>query len=131
LEQARSGQPITVFGDGTQSRCFAAATEVAEALVALLATPAAHGRIVNVGSDREITMQALAELVQRLAASSSAIVHVPLAEVFPQGFVDPMRRVPSLDRLRAAIGWAPERPIEAIVNDLLAAPWGSLQTSVG
>lgn len=121
LAQARSGQPITVFGDGTQTRCFAAATEVAAALLALLASPAAHGRIINVGSDREISMQALAELVQRLAGSSSPIVHVPFADVFPQGFVDPARRVPSLERLRAAIGWAPERPIEAIVADLLSA----------
>ncbi|MEI6129480.1 MAG: NAD-dependent epimerase/dehydratase family protein, partial [Planctomycetota bacterium] len=112
--------PVTVFGDGTQTRCFAAATEVAQALIALLATRSAHGKIINVGSDREISMRALAELVCAKAASSSPIVLVPFAEMFPTGFVDPARRVPSLDRLRSVIGWVPERPIEAIVSDLLS-----------
>lgn len=120
LLQATSGRPVTVFGDGTQTRCFAAATEVAQALIALLATRSAHGKIINVGSDREISMRALAELVCTKAASSSPIVLVPFAEMFPTGFVDPARRVPSLDRLRSVIGWVPERPIEAIVSDLLS-----------
>jgi UDP-glucose 4-epimerase len=119
VAQARAGAPITVFGDGTQTRCFAAAGEVVAALIALLGTDGARGQVINVGSDREISVRELAELVRRTAGSRSEIVHVPLSSAFPRGFVDPVRRVPCLDRLRRLIGWTPERPIEAIVADLL------------
>jgi UDP-glucose 4-epimerase len=119
VAQARAGAPITVFGDGTQTRCFAAAGEVVAALIALLGTDDAHGQVINVGSDREVTVRELAELVRRTSGSRSEIVHVPLSSAFPRGFIDPVRRVPCLDRLRRLIGWTPERPIETIVADLL------------
>ena len=127
VAQARAGAALTVFGDGAQTRCFAAAGEVVAALVSLLATPAAHGLVVNVGSDREIAVRQLAELVVATSGRGSPIVHVPLAEVFPAGFCDPPRRLPSLQRLRQLIGWAPERPIEAIVADLFAASPADLE----
>ncbi len=122
VAQAREGNPITVFGDGTQTRCFAAADEVALALCDLLATPDAIGGTFNVGSDREVRVLELAHLVKRIARSSSEVTLIPHDRVFPKGFVDPQRRVPRLDRLRACIGWAPSRPIEAIVEELCAAP---------
>jgi len=118
LQQAREGRPLTVFGDGSQTRCFGAVREVAEALADLLATDGARGQCVNVGSDREIAVLRLAELVRAAVGSASPIECVPHDRVFPKGFLDPARRLPSLERLRALIGWAPEQPVESIVAEL-------------
>lgn len=121
LLQAQAGLPITVFGDGTQTRCFGAADEIVAALAQLLATDRARGLVVNVGSEREIAVRALAELVRAACGGAAPIRHVPHDTVFPKGFVDPPRRVPCLQRLRELIGWVPSRPIEAIVAELAAA----------
>ncbi len=122
LAQAQQGQPITVFGDGSQTRCFGAVDEVCRALTQLLGSPAAHGQVVNVGSDQEVTVLQLAKIVQRASASASSIVRVPHDAVFPAGFFDPPRRVPDLSLLRALLGWAPDRPIEAIVAAMAGRP---------
>ncbi|MFY9346108.1 MAG: NAD-dependent epimerase/dehydratase family protein [Planctomycetota bacterium] len=120
VRQAVRGEAITVYGDGAQTRCFAHVGDVVAALIDLASVPAAVGRVFNVGSDAETSVLALAELVRERAGSNSPIVRVPFAEVFPRGFVDPMRRVPSLVRLRAAIGRAPATPLPAIVDELIA-----------
>lgn len=120
IEQALRGEPITVYGDGSQTRCFAHVGEVVRALADLVRAPNTVGRVFNVGSDVETSVLALAELVRRRAASRSPILLVPLGSVFPVGFVDPVRRVPALDRLRAAIGWVPRAPLAKIVDELLA-----------
>jgi len=120
LEQALAGEALTVFGDGSQTRCFAAAAEVVRSLAGLLALKAAHGRVFNVGSDREITVSRLARIVADAVGGGVGIARVPLEEVFPRGFVDPPRRVPCLRRLREALGWAPSRPVEEIVGELVA-----------
>ena len=121
VQQAVAGAPLTVYGDGKQTRCFAHVAEVASALLDLAATPSAVGRVVNVGSDVEVPVRELAELVRARAGSRSPIEVTPMAAVFPPGFDDVPRRVPSLDRLRAAIGWTPSRPLPAIVDELLAS----------
>ncbi len=122
VAQALAGQPLTVYGDGRQTRCFAHVRDVVRALVDLAEVPGAAGRVYNVGSDRETTVLALAELVQREVGAEfpAAIELRPWASVFPPGFVDPPRRAPCLQRLRAAIGWAPATPVEAIVRELVA-----------
>jgi UDP-glucose 4-epimerase len=125
LLQAQTGAPLTVYGDGTQTRCFAAADEVVAALAHLLATPAARGCCVNVGSDREVSVLQLARLVRDSNGGTAEIVHVPHEDVFPRGFQDPPRRVPCLRRLRQLIGWAPSRPIESIVAELSSAGCGA------
>jgi UDP-glucose 4-epimerase len=76
--------------------------------------------VFNVGSDRETSVLELARLVLARAGSRSVLRHVPYGEVFPPGFVDPPRRVPALERLRAAIGWTPATPLAAIVDELVA-----------
>ncbi|MGE3175188.1 MAG: NAD-dependent epimerase/dehydratase family protein [Planctomycetota bacterium] len=121
VQQALAGQPITVFGDGSQTRCFGAVDEIARALAELLAQPRAFGACVNVGSDRETSVLALARLVRAAAGGGSDVEHVTHESVFPRGFVDPPRRVPCLARLRDLLGWVPSRPLEAIVEDLVAA----------
>lgn len=117
--QALAGEPITVYGDGRQTRCFAHVGEVVAALADLLATPSAIGRVFNVGSAVETTVGDLAELVRAVAGSSSPIVRVPFGAVFPSGFVDPPRRLPCLERLREAIGWVPSMPLQRIVAELV------------
>lgn len=120
VAQAVRGEPLTVYGDGSQTRCFAHVAEVARALVELAEAPKASGRVVNVGSDAEVSVRALADLVRARAGSRSPIAAMPLADVFPRGFDELPRRVPSLHRLRAMIGWAPARPLATIVDELLA-----------
>ncbi len=119
VRQAVAGEPITVYGSGEQTRCFAHVGEVARALVDLAAAPGCAGRVFNVGAAVETTVLGLAELVRNVAGSSSEIVRVPFGQVFPHGFVDPPRRLPSLARLQAAIGWAPAAPLGEIVAELV------------
>lgn len=117
--QAVRGEPITVYGSGTQTRCFAHVGEVVRALADLAASPRAVGRVVNVGSAVETTITALATLVRDVARSPSPIVHVPFGDVFPRTFVDPPRRLPSLERLQHAIGRVPSLPLAHIVGELV------------
>lgn len=117
--QAVRGEPITVYGDGGQTRCFAHVAEVVRALVDLVEAPGTSGRVFNVGSAVETTVASLATLVRDLAGSRSPIVQVPFGSVFPHGFVDPPRRLPSLERLQQAIGWVPNASLATIVGELL------------
>jgi len=120
VAQALRGEPITVYGDGRQTRCFAAVGDVVRSLADLAAAPGTAGRVVNVGSDQETSVMALAELVRAAAGSRSPIHAVPFGDVFPRGFVDPSRRVPSLERLRRLVGWSPARPLVRIVDEFVA-----------
>lgn len=120
LRQALAGAPITVYGDGAQTRCFAHVADVVQALVGLAQASGLEHTVFNVGSRVETAVGELAELVRAQSGSRSPIVRVPYAQVFPHGFVDPPRRVPCLDRLRAALGREPARPLAQIVAELLS-----------
>ena len=122
LRAARSGAPLEVYGDGTQTRCFLHVTDALAAVLALWDEPRAHGQVVNVGSAHEIEIGALAERVRRAAHSSSAIVHMPYREAYGTEMSDFRRRVPSLARLEGLIGPRAPRPLEAILAELLAEP---------
>ncbi len=119
-DQAILNEPITVYGTGRQSRCFAHVRDVVEAIVRLIDDPAAVGEVFNVGSDREVTIDALAEMVREAADSSSPIVHVPYEEAYAQGFEDLQRRVPSVTKLWQATGFKPQISLEQIIDDVLA-----------
>ncbi|MCA8949547.1 MAG: NAD-dependent epimerase/dehydratase family protein [Planctomycetes bacterium] len=119
VHQAVAGEPITVYGNGDQTRCFASVRDVVRALADLAVAPGAAGRVFNVGSAVETTVLELAELVRRIAGSSSPIARVPFAEVFPLGFVDPPRRLPSLERLEATIGWSPSASLENVIAEMV------------
>lgn len=121
VEQAVRNEPLTVYGTGGQTRCFAHVADVVRALVELTRARGAAGRVFNVGSEAETTVRQLAELVRAAAGSESAIRTIPFGTVFPAGFVDPPRRVPSLDRLRAALGWVPSTPLRVIIAELVEA----------
>jgi UDP-glucose 4-epimerase len=118
--QALTGEPITVYGDGSQSRCFGHVQDAVEALLRLLATPASVGGVFNVGSDEEVTILRLAEMVRDAAGSRSEIRLVPYAEAYAEGFEDMQRRVPDLAKLERTIGFRPRTPLASIITDVVA-----------
>jgi nucleoside-diphosphate-sugar epimerase len=118
--QALSGEPITVYGDGTQSRCFGHVRDAVEAVLRLLATPASVGGVYNIGSDEEVTILRLAEMVRDAAGSRSEIKLVPYAEAYAEGFEDMQRRVPDLGKLERTIGFRPRTPLATIIGDVIA-----------
>jgi UDP-glucose 4-epimerase len=121
VSQALRGLPLMVHGDGTQSRCFCHVRDVVPALVELMTRPAAFGKVFNVGSDSEISIRGLAERVVEKTASKSEIRFVPYEEAYPQGgFEDMLRRVPSLKRVGAMIGFKPSRTLDDILDDVIA-----------
>ncbi|NLF66581.1 MAG: NAD-dependent epimerase/dehydratase family protein [Chloroflexi bacterium] len=118
--QALAGEPITVYGDGQQSRCFCAVSDVVAALIGLSTEPAAPGRVYNVGSEEETTIMALAELVRELTGSRSPIVTIPYAEAYAPGFEDMQRRVPDTSRVRALLGWQPRLSLQETLQSVIA-----------
>jgi UDP-glucose 4-epimerase len=116
---ARLGEALSVYGDGTQRRCFLHVEDATRALVALLGTPAAAGAVVNVGSTEEIRILDLARLVLE-EAGGGEIAFVPFHRVYGDGFVDPPRRVPDLAKLSRLTGFEPRKGIRDAVRDLLA-----------
>jgi UDP-glucose 4-epimerase len=119
VQQAMTGQPITVYGDGSQSRCFGFVKDVVKALVALMDRPEAAGEIYNIGASTEITILQLAQRVKELTRSASPIVMVPYAEAYEEGFEDMPRRIPDTSKLRNLIGFAPTTGIEEIVDSVM------------
>ena len=119
VRAAISGQPITVFGTGEQSRCFAHVSDVAESVFRLISTPASYGEVFNIGNDEEVSINELAERVRRAAGSSSEIVHVPYEEAYAEGFEDMARRVPNVSKLEQTIGFRPSLSLEKIIADVL------------
>lgn len=118
--QALRGDVMTVFGAGTQSRCFGHVEDVVEATMRLIATPAAIGHVYNIGSDEEVSIFRLAEMVREEAGSASRIELVPYSEAYPEGFEDMHRRVPSLANLERTIGFRPRISLAQIVRDVVA-----------
>jgi UDP-glucose 4-epimerase len=120
VEQALRGGPVTVFGDGRQTRCFAHVSDVVGALAMLLRTRRARGGVFNVGSDKEISIGGLARLVLKRTGSRASIRRIPYDRAYEEGFEDLRRRVPDLTRIRRLIGYRPRIGIEAIVDSVIA-----------
>lgn len=119
VRQALDGSPITVFGDGKQSRCFCDVADSVEAILRLIATPAAVGEVVNIGNDEEISIEGLAHRVKQQAKSSSAIEFVPYDQAYEPGFEDMPRRVPCLDKLVKLTGFRPATPLQKIIDRVI------------
>jgi UDP-glucose 4-epimerase len=117
--QALRGEPIQVFGTGKQSRCFGHVRESVEAVLRLIEAPSAIGEVVNLGSDREVTIGRLAEMVREIADSSSDIVHIPYDEAYAEGFEDLERRVPEVHKLEQLTGFRFSIPLERIIEDVV------------
>jgi UDP-glucose 4-epimerase len=120
VRQALAGEPITVFGDGTQSRSFTYVGDVVRALLVLMEEPGAIGQVLNIGNVEEVTIRGLAERVKAAAGSHSEIVTIPYDQAYESGFEDMPRRVPDLTKIRALIGYEPRVALDEIIGHVLA-----------
>ena len=119
IKQALTGRPITIYGDGGQSRCFTDVSDVVGALVGLIDHPGAVGEVFNVGSSEEVTIEALARRVKELTGSESEIVRVPYEQAYGEGFEDMPRRVPDIRKLEALIGYRPRKSLDEILTGVI------------
>lgn len=132
VAQGLAGTPITVYGDGTQTRCFAHVADVVEGLARLIREPKALGQVFNLGNDQEISILDLAERVRRATGSRADIKHVPYSEAYTAGFEDMHRRVPDLAKARALIDYRPSRGLDRALADVIdeqrahPAIWGTV-----
>ncbi|MBB5870811.1 UDP-glucose 4-epimerase [Allocatelliglobosispora scoriae] len=120
VRQALAGEPLTVFGSGTQTRCFAHVHDVVDALVRLLDSEGAIGGTFNVGSTGEISIRDLAELIIKRCSSTSDVRLIPYDEAYESGFEDMDRRVPDTTRLETLTGWSPRLGLDDILSDVIA-----------
>jgi len=118
VQAALKNEPIPVFGDGTQARCFGHVADVVEGLAKMLETPACFGQVINLGNDEEVSIAGLAARAISLTGSSSEIKFVPYEEAYGEGFEDMQRRVPSLEKAKRLIGYKPTRTLDNIINDV-------------
>jgi UDP-glucose 4-epimerase len=121
VKQALLGHPLTVFGDGKQTRCFTDVRDVVGQLAALAEEPEAVGEVFNVGNDREeVRILDLAKRVKARTASKSEIVLVPYDRAYEEGFEDMQRRVPDLSKLRALTGYEPQVSLDEILDRVIS-----------
>src|SRR5215207_6957032 len=119
VHQAVTGQPLTVYGDGTQSRCFGHVYDTVEALVRLLECEDAAGRVFNIGNDAEISIMGLARRVIARSGSESDVHFVPYSEAYDEGFEELGRRKPDTSLVRELTGWAPERTVDDAIDGVV------------
>lgn len=119
INQALTGKPLTVFGNGTQTRCFSSVAEVVRCIIALMETPEAVGKVVNIGSTQEITILELGRRVLEITGSSSPLQLTPYDKAYPGDFEDMQRRVPDVSLLRSLVGFVPGAPVEEIIRSIV------------
>ncbi|HBP21835.1 MAG TPA: nucleoside-diphosphate sugar epimerase [Planctomycetes bacterium] len=119
IRQALRGERLTVYGDGTQQRCFCDARDAVRAIEALSQRDDAAGRVYNIGTQHEVSIRALAELIKELCASRSEIALIPYEEAYGPGFEDMPRRVPATERIEALCAWSPELSLEQTLRDTI------------
>jgi len=119
VRQALKGEDITVYGDGSQSRCFAHVSDVVGALIRLIESQKAVGEVYNIGSDREVTVLELAERVKSLTGSDSKTVFVPYDQAYEEGFEDMLRRVPDLSKIHKLIDYQPTFDLDEILESVI------------
>ncbi|MDS1270055.1 NAD-dependent epimerase/dehydratase family protein [Lipingzhangella sp. LS1_29] len=131
VAQALEDAPITVYGDGTQRRCFGSVFDVVPAIVALLDTPTAHHRAVNLGGVEEVSIKGLADRVRELANSRSEVSFVPYTEAYGPGYEDMQRRMPDISLATELIGYQPEYDLDRIITSIIEArPAGTPSTRI-
>ncbi|MBW1682958.1 MAG: GDP-mannose 4,6-dehydratase [Deltaproteobacteria bacterium] len=119
VQSALLGKPITVFGDGNQTRSFTHVLDVVQAVTRLMEEPAAEGEVFNVGNDHEVSILDLARVVKEMTGSDSKIELIPYEKAYGPGFEDMERRCPNLDKIRRVIGFEPKYDLEAIVRSVI------------
>jgi UDP-glucose 4-epimerase len=121
VQQALAGRPISVYGDGTQTRCFCHVDDVVRALVDLMQLgEQAYGEVFNIGSQEELSMLSLAHRVLEMTGSESEVHLVPYDEAYEEGFEDMPRRYPDIAKIGGALNWSPTRTLDEILSDVIA-----------
>ena len=120
VHAAIKNEPITIYGEGTQSRVFCHVADAVEAIVMIAATASTIGDVFNVGGTGEVTIKQLAEQVLSVTGSKSAITYTPYSQAYPAGFEDIQRRVPDISKVKSAIGWTPTKDLTQIISDIAA-----------
>ncbi|MCD6518850.1 MAG: GDP-mannose 4,6-dehydratase [Anaerolineae bacterium] len=120
VRQALRNEPVTVYGDGQQTRCFTYVEDVVRAIIGLADEPAAVGQVFNIGSTEEVTIEHLARRTIELAQSSSPIVFIPYEKAYEEGFEDMRRRVPDITKIKKLIGWEPQINLDGILERVIA-----------
>ena len=118
VQAAIKNEPLTIYGDGTQSRVFCHVGDAVQAIATIAQTDSSIGDVFNVGGTGEITIKELAEKVIALTKSQSVITYTPYSDAYPAGFEDIQRRVPDISKIKQAIGWAPTKDLDAIIKDI-------------
>jgi UDP-glucose 4-epimerase len=118
VKAALSDEPITIYGDGEQTRCFAHVYDVIDAVVSVAFAENTIGQVINIGNDNEISINDLAKKIIDETGSKSEIVYVPYSEAYGDGFEDMERRVPNIDLIRQLVGWTPQRNLSTIISDV-------------
>jgi UDP-glucose 4-epimerase len=119
VRQALAQQPLTVFGDGKQQRCFTHVSDVVRALIGLMENEKCYGQVFNIGSGNEISIEALAKQIREMCKSTSEITYIPYAKAYEEGFEDMPRRIPDVSKIKGAIGWEPTIPLNTILTDVI------------
>jgi UDP-glucose 4-epimerase len=119
VKQALAGRPMTVYGDGKQTRCFGYVGDVVGALIKLMDHPESVGQVYNIGSNEEISIFKLAEKVKELTNSDSEIVFMPYDEAYEEGFEDMPRRVPDITKIGKLVGFKPEMALDGILRTVI------------
>jgi UDP-glucose 4-epimerase len=120
VHAAIKDEPITIFGDGTQSRVFCHVADAVTAIALLAASDSTIGDVFNVGGTGEVSIKKLAEKVIEVTNSKSTITYTPYSEAYPAGFEDIQRRVPDISKVKAAINWTPTKDLKEIISDIAA-----------
>lgn len=120
VKSAISNEPITIYGDGNQTRCFAHVYDVIDAIIAIAFAGNTVGKVINIGNDFEISINGLAQKIITETNSKSEIVYVPYEEAYGQGFEDMERRVPNIDLIKELVGWKPQRDLSTMIKDICA-----------
>ena len=118
VKAALTNEPITIYGDGNQTRCFAHVYDAVDAVIALAFADNTVGKVINIGNDFEISINALAKRIIKETESNSEIVYVPYSEAYGEGFEDMERRVPNIDLINQLVGWKPKRGLSSMIADI-------------
>ena len=118
VHAALNNDPITIYGDGTQSRVFCHVLDAVQAIATMAATDSTIGQVYNVGGTGEVSIKQLAEQVLAVTGSTSAITYTPYSEAYPAGFEDIQRRVPDISKVKSAINWSPTKDLQQIISDI-------------
>ena len=118
VQAALINEPVTIYGDGTQSRVFCHVADAVNAIATMANTPSTIGDVYNVGGTGEVTIKELAEKVIAVTGSKSTITYTPYSDAYPAGFEDIQRRVPDISKIKSAIGWSPANDLHQIISDI-------------